>query len=214
MLSDKQITKLVHTKELKIEPFNLSYLASAGYDLRVGEQALKSDGKLYSVKEKGFMEILPGEMVSFVTLETLDISLNLVGRILPLSRVSNRGILSPISQIDPGYRGKVVFTLFNYSPNVFILNYGDPVLRIEFDRLDVPSKQPYRGTYQGVSSIPVELPEFRATRKLPSIVETAEQVHLLMKELQRTRVQLRITLAAIVSILIGFIAVLLSILFR
>ena len=50
--------------------------------------------------------------------------------------------------IEPGWRGYLTLELKNQGDRVLHIDCGDPIAQILFERLDVPTENPYSGKYQ------------------------------------------------------------------
>jgi dCTP deaminase len=155
ILTNDQIADAVANGEITIEPFSLSQIQGATYDLRVGDEAATTSSKRkLNVKELGFFVIQPGDFATVVTLEELRFSPSHVGRFGLRSKLSRKGLVSAIGpQIDPGYHGRLTIALANLSPRPISLSHGEDFVSIEIHRLELPSSKPYDGPYQGRLSL-------------------------------------------------------------
>lgn len=151
VLVDKEIKKVVQTGEIEISDFAEDCLNPASYDLRLGEEAYTlSAGKIISVKEKGFVEIQPGDFALIITHEKLRLPINFVGRFGLRSKYARMGLIMTAGpQVDPGFEGKLVFGVVNFSSQIIRLKYLEPICTLELERLSTSSSTGYRGPYQG-----------------------------------------------------------------
>ncbi len=162
VLSGRQITRLVETEELRIDPFNAEQVQPASYDLRLGSKILASPispeklGRIVILnKEQPKYHIQSGQMVGVLSLEWLEFSLGLCGKFGIRSSFARLGINAFGGlQLDPGFRGRVTMNLLNVGPEPVALSLNDLLFSIEFERLDEPAEAPYSGPYQDQDDFP------------------------------------------------------------
>ncbi|AIF68446.1 deoxycytidine triphosphate deaminase [Palaeococcus pacificus DY20341] len=136
------------SKEILIEPFNEKSLQPAGYDLRVGREAMVN-GEFINVEETGKVVIPPKGHALILTLERIKLPDNVMGDMRLRSTFAREGILGSFAWVDPGWDGNLTLALFNSSEDEVVLEYGERFVQIAFHRLESPSSRPYRGSYQG-----------------------------------------------------------------
>ena len=166
ILVDEEIKEAVSNGEVKIIGFSDKCLQPASYDLRVGEEAFtSSSGQIINTKSDGFLEIQPGDFALVMTHEKLSIPSHMLGRFGLRSVFARMGLLSTAGpQVDPGFIGKLVIGLVNFSSQSIKLSYLEPFCTLELHRLTRQVKNPYIGPYQGqehltdkiISEIPKE----------------------------------------------------------
>jgi hypothetical protein len=89
-------------------------------------------------------------------------------------------------QIDPGWNGRLVISLFNIGPEPIPIKLGEKMFTIEFNKLESPTQNPYRGRYQNQPYFPAEDVNFilRArTISLAEIKPIREEISRLKNEL-------------------------------
>ncbi len=160
VLSDGQIKDYV-TKTKLIEPFDEMLLSPASYDLRVGQRILKSrrdgDTPIVNLETERILQIGTAEFVEILTLEKVNMPMDLCGRMGIRSYYTRKGLISFVGpQIDPGFKGNLIVSLFNTGPRPIVLKYGEAFCTVEFSKLDAPSKKAYSGEYQGQTDFPSE----------------------------------------------------------
>jgi deoxycytidine triphosphate deaminase len=152
LLSDR-IEQLAKQYKL-IEPFSLSKLKPAAYELSVGD--------LYSIGGKTFRlsedptnnEILirPFEVVIIQTLERLNLPQFLIARWNVRVRWAYEGLLwVGAAQVDPGFKGYLACPLYNLSDKDIRLHRGDEIAVIDFVTTTQPTPDskkydPYKRT--------------------------------------------------------------------
>ena len=135
-------------KEILIEPFSEKSLQPAGYDLRVGKEAMVN-GKLIDVKKEGKVVIPPKGYALILTLERIKLPDNVMGEMRLRSSLAREGLIGSFAWVDPGWDGNLTLGIFNGSNEEIELEYGERFVQIVFHRLEEPASKPYRGNYQG-----------------------------------------------------------------
>ncbi|MBA7646544.1 dCTP deaminase, dUMP-forming [subsurface metagenome] len=59
--------------------------------------------------------------------------------------------------VDPGFEGKILFSVFNAGPSDVVLKYGEPTFMIFFYKLRESVDQPYKGERKGQEHLPTGL---------------------------------------------------------
>lgn len=165
-LVDKEIKKAVDDDELEISDFSDTCLQPASYDLRVGEEGFTlSAGRMISIQSEGVLEIHPGDFALVMMHEKLRLPANMVGRFGIRSAYARMGLLATGGpQVDPGFEGKLIIGIVNFSSQSIKLPYLAPFCTLELQRLRCSASTPYAGPYQGqehltdkiISGIPKE----------------------------------------------------------
>jgi dCTP deaminase len=113
-----------------------SPVQAASIDLHVGEIFVPetAHGMVGSVGHGATALSLPsGHSVVVQSMEELALPRDIAAIALPPSRVSSRGIfVSNFGHVDPGYRGRMRFTIINMGKNDFSVRRGDDVMTILF----------------------------------------------------------------------------------
>jgi len=135
-------------KEILIEPFNEESLQPAGYDLRVGDEAYLN-GRIIDVRKEGGVIIPPKAYALLLTLERVKLPDDVMGDMKLRSSLAREGLVGSLAWVDPGWDGNLTLMVFNASEKPVGLKYGERFVQIAFIRLEGPSRNPYRGNYQG-----------------------------------------------------------------
>ena len=94
--------------------------------------------------------IEPSEFVAVQTLEQIQLSKGICGRMGLRSKFTRRGLLMFSDlQIDPGFHGILTLSLFNATNRPVSMRYGELFCTVEFSRTDTEASQGYAGSYQG-----------------------------------------------------------------
>jgi dCTP deaminase len=158
-LVDGEIKKAVNNGEIGISDFSEQCLQPASYDLRVGEEGFTlSAGRVISIQNEGVLEIQPGDFALVLTHEKLRLPTNTVGRLGLRSVYARMGLLATVGpQVDPGFEGKVVIGIVNFSSQTIKLHYLTPFCTLELQRLPCSASAPYAGPYQGQEHLTDEI---------------------------------------------------------
>lgn len=204
VLSDVQIKKYVKEEKL-IEPFDETLLGPATYDLRVGRRALKSlrkgeKGPLINLEEARVLQIGTGEFVEIMTMERVRLPKNLCGRMGIRSYFTRKGLVSFVGpQVDPGFKGNLVISLFNTGPRPLVVKYGEPFCSIEFHELATPCEKPYSGAYQGQDDFPSDNIEFVIGAKGVTIAEVVDVMKGLRSDVKWLKILLFLIFGALIA---------------
>lgn len=199
VLPGRKIRELVKNSELGINPFDEALVQPATYDLRLGPRILASPlsaDKLGVVielsKDKPSYEVQSGQMVGILSFEKLSLPLGISGRFGIRSAIARKGINAFGGvQLDPGFRGRLTMNLLNVGPEPVALTLYEPILSVEFTRLEEEAEVAYSGPYQDQDDFPVdqynyvlsarttslaEIPTFRRDiRRLNALIEELEE---------------------------------------
>lgn len=179
ILSGRQITSLVGSGKLLIEPFNSEQIQPASYDLKIGTKILASPispeklGKVIVLsKEKPSYAIQSGQMVGVISGERLEMPLELCGRFGIRSSFARLGINAFGGlQLDPGFRGRLTMNLLNVGPEPITVKLNDILFSVEFERLDEPAEAAYSGNYQDQDDFPEDQYNFILSAHTTSLAE-------------------------------------------
>ena len=171
ILSDRDIKKAIAEGRIKVDPAPdySTQLGSCSLDLRLGSEArvfrpskvTHVDVKHMQEAEKIMEEIVipegeplvlhPGDLVLATTLEWLEISDDLIGRIEGRSSLGRLGIIvhGTASIFDAGWKGKPVMELGNLGVVPVILWPGMRICAFTFEQLSSPAEVPYTAKKAG-----------------------------------------------------------------
>jgi len=143
VLVDHQIERAVKNGIIGIAPFAAHNLQAASIGLTLNDTLATVSGKLVTIsRRKGFV-LEPGSTVSASTLERIELPLDYLGRIGAVNRLASLGIVaSHPFQIEPGFKGRLHFCLFNAGTSPLQLRPLDPVIGLEIIRLSASAAGP------------------------------------------------------------------------
>lgn len=165
VLSDQDIKKALQSKRIIIKPAPdlTTQLGSCSIDLRLGNSFRVFDHSKYSfidpakkdfsneitkvikVEKDGSFIMQPGEFVLAVTLESVKIPADLMGRLEGRSSLGRLGLVvhSTASIFDPGWDGNPVLELGNLGRMAIKLTVGMRICAMTFEELSSPAGIPY-----------------------------------------------------------------------
>jgi len=142
MLTGSELRDAVE-KGTFIEGGDASCAEGVKYDFRLSSQILKArfgvpvDASKLSDSDKRDLRVEPGEVVFVLTQERLKLPNNITAQLSPKRKLSHAGILTLGGFcIDPGYQGRLLIGLFNFSSTPFQLIPGKKLIAATFFRLE------------------------------------------------------------------------------
>lgn len=176
----------------------------SAYELCLGEEAFTTDLTLPKpLKENDTVSIGAGQFALLLTQEQVYIPPDIIAFLSVKFSKKSRGLLNVSGfHVDPGYQGRLVFSVFNAGSHELILRKGEPLFLIWFAHLDKASTMPYGKGYIQPTLPTAAVNEIKPTRSGQRPISLAS----LDGELRvlRTRVD---TLIAISIALIGLVGV-------
>jgi dCTP deaminase len=216
ILSDTDIINEIKAQHIVIKDFDEGNLQPASYDLCLGKKAFRSStGKVHNIEEEGSLLIEPAEFVEVITHEVVEInSTKICARVGLRSSFARKGLLLFAGpQVDPGFRGCIIVTLFNTGGRAIRIGYKERFCTIEFLYLKTNARKPYSGRYQDQTDFASEDIVFLAETKgvtLTDILKSMNEIRsfvTIMREKEKKEVR-RVYL----SLLTGFSALLIFVL--
>ena len=150
-LANKELEKLKNN--VFSDDVNDVIVGEVSYELRIGNEAyLSGTNKLINVKKKGYVTIQPGMFAALVTYERVKIPTNKIGFISLKFSLKSQGLVNISGfHVDPGYKGRLVFTVFNISPHPIVLRYKQEAFLLFL--ADITSEISYKGKpYEKIGS--------------------------------------------------------------
>lgn len=137
MLSDVDI-RVELGKGILIEPFEERSLTPIGYDLRVGTYVFSwQNMRETTIEEKKPFIIAPHDTVLVETYEYVRLSRQFGGTIHSIvSFATAHGVAHISTTLDPGWEGRLLIQLHNYSDREFPLKFKEPLCTACFYKMD------------------------------------------------------------------------------
>ena len=156
--SDKK-WKVSAPKQSVIDPFDAQRVEAANYLLSIGDEVYVSEpGKgsvVKKLKDGENFYIEPGQFAFLLTRETVRIPKDTLGFISIRARIKFLGLVNISGfHVDPGYHGKLVFSVFNAGPARIQLKQGDDIFPVWLADLDGDTT---KGSQSGYLDIPSKI---------------------------------------------------------
>lgn len=108
------------------------------FDLNLGDEAFitESDKPIRLDDDNDLLIIKPGSFALLITKETVNMPFDLMGFIAVKFSYKKLGLINISGfHVDPGYKGKLIFSVYNVGPNDILMRRGQPVFSIFFQKL-------------------------------------------------------------------------------
>ncbi len=133
-----------------IDPYDPELIANCSYELRLGREVYvtgESSKTKRTLKESEQVRISPGQFANLLTEETVHIPPDALGLISAKFRWKQRGLVNVSGfHVDPGYTGKLLFSVYNAGPTPVVVERGNPLFLLWFCALDQSTNDTYRRT--------------------------------------------------------------------
>lgn len=132
-----------------IRPFHEGQIDCSAYTMRIGHEAYISpeDGHsnvapIIQLNHKQPISIPPGQFAFLMTRERVEIPYDLFALINIKSGLKVQGLVNVSGfHVDPGYKGNLVFAVFNAGPKTILLREDDDAFLIWFARLEQATEE-------------------------------------------------------------------------
>jgi dCTP deaminase len=104
-------------------------------DLNLGKEAYITGNKSPTILDENnqYLTIEPGDFALLETEEDINVPSNLMGFISVRFKYKKMGLVNISGfHVDPGYKGKLIFSVYNAGPDDIIMKKGTPVFMIFF----------------------------------------------------------------------------------
>jgi dCTP deaminase len=148
----------LHTDSI-VDPANESRIKQGCYQLSVGREACITDQK--DETQKTILEntdstavIPPGQFALLMTDEEVGIPHDAIGFISIRFSYKSKGLINVSGfHVDPGFRGRLKFSVYNAGSQSVVLQRGDQIFMLWLASLDRKTSDSYRGNHQGQNEI-------------------------------------------------------------
>lgn len=159
----------------------------AAYSLTLGNEAYRTDNKdrkLEVLDEKcRTIEINPGQFTLLMTKEYLCIPKNKLAFISIKAKQKLKGLINVSGfHVDPGFEGKLVFSVYNAGPSTITLEIDKPYFLIWFANLESEAKKgdeynDVKNHHQGQKTIPLDYVDALKRGELTSPNELLKKIN-------------------------------------
>lgn len=154
------------TKELAellpscIDKFDVNRIDNVAYELNLGDEVYltdSKDGKREKLDDKNSQVVIkPGQFALLLTEEVVSIPNDILAFISIKFSQKIKGLINVSGfHVDPGFKGKIIFSVYNAGPATIVLDKGKPYFMIWFSQL-TSSSEPYNGKHNGQNGISAE----------------------------------------------------------
>ncbi len=202
-LSSESIEKRLE-KTSVISEYNPERIKHSAYELSLGNAYFVTDNKKKETVDYGeHIVIKPGQFALLITKEKISIPKDLLGFISIKAGIKFRGLINVSGfHVDPGFNGKIKFSVYNAGSKDIVLSAGDPTFLIWFAKLDEKTKNGYNGIHQDQNDI--------STTDVMKIQGEMASPNELQKRIDKLETKQNILLTISASIFIALIILLFS----
>ena len=170
-LSTSQLTSLLESDDI-VSSFDPNKVKNGAYELALGEQVfLTSDSprEVRRIAEGGEVWIEPGQFALLLTEEYLKIPEHTIAFISIKAKMKWKGLVNVSGfHVDPGFQGKLLFSVYNAGPFRISLRRGERYFPIWFAQLANGNSQHYDGSHGKQTEISLEAIEALSQGELAS----------------------------------------------
>jgi len=154
-IGNKKLKEILQGTDV-ITPFEKQHVKNGAYELTLGDEVFQTDTKPRSIKklnpsEKIYIE--PGQFALLLTEEKVKIPLDKIAFISIKAGIKFKGLVNVSGfHVDPGFEGKLLFSVYNAGPSTIVLNRGEKCFPIWF--AEITETDDYRGDHEKQLSIP------------------------------------------------------------
>jgi dCTP deaminase len=148
-----------------IKPFNEKHVESAAYELTLGGEVYisplpdtpsKDRKKVLFKDENDTVSIPPGQFAFLITSEEVSVPINAIAFISMKFGAKAKGLINVSGfHVDPGYKGNLIFAVYNAGPLNFHIQRGQRLFSIWYANLDDDDSDPRKKA--GYTTIPTDL---------------------------------------------------------
>ena len=202
-----------------IDPFDPKAVDCAAYTLHVGneiyvspDQEIKNPNRHTKQKlaDGQSFAIPPGQFAFLMTEESISVPNDAIAFLSIKARIKFSGLINISGfHVDPGYRGKLLFSILNAGPKPLHLQQGRGLFLIWYADLDRSTENSKRG--QGFSEIEPELLN-RISGEILSLQSLSDKQRDMEKEMAQQKTKVNIFLGIAITLIVPVIVWLLKIL--
>ncbi|MGB7443430.1 MAG: hypothetical protein WA919_20385 [Coleofasciculaceae cyanobacterium] len=192
-----------------IEPFDEDRIESASYELSLGKEVYISalpdtpqkDRKKNFLNERDTVAIPPGQFAFLLTFEKVSVPSDAIALISMKFKTKAKGLINVSGfHVDPGYKGHLIFAVYNAGPLNFHLECGQRLFSIWFADLDAVDELPRQKGYDSINTELMNSPD--AVSSLPSLVKRLDDIE---KKLESYSIKQAIIWAIVIAIVLSIV---------
>lgn len=187
--------------------YNERRLKNASYELTLGDEVYtnSNDSKTILSDDNSQFAIKPGQFAILMTDEKISIPVTHIGFISLKFGFKFKGLLNVSGfHVDPGFKGKLKFSVYNAGSNDIILDRKKPYFSLWISELTskLINDEKYNGTHQGQENISAE-DIMKIKGEIASPNQLLKKIETLESRIATEREWRRWGLRIIIGILIG-----------
>jgi dCTP deaminase len=189
-----------------ISPFDEKRIKHGAYELALGDQAfVTGEAARSNLPPDGEVVIPQGQFALLLTDETIVVPSDAIAFISMKSGNKFRGLINVSGfHVDPGWEGKLIFSVFNAGVQEIHISRGKPLFMLWFAYLDSPTTDLYQGTHKGQTAIPDGMITNVAV-KHPSPSALQKEIAEVRKDVQHSREVLGMLVALAATAVVAFL---------
>jgi len=199
-------TSEAETEERPIFIDDIDYencLREANYDLRLGEDVYvtteRIPKKLTELGANGSIAIEPGEFGVLMTHEYIRVPQDLMGFISVRLTYKQKGLVNISGfHVDPGFYGRLMFTIYNAGPSDVVLRHKERVFMIMFNELKPPAPKVIKSIWYGMENIPIDA--------LSGLQGTSVSVRNLHERVNKLETLFPVVLTGVIGLIVAVLA--------
>jgi dCTP deaminase len=169
-LGTEGLTKLLKNSNV-ISPFDEKKIKNSAYELSLGGEVFQTGsttGKVEILNETNKQVFLsPGQFALLLTAEEVNIPKDKIAFISIKASIKLKGLVNVSGfHVDPGFKGKLVFSVYNAGPATIVLEKDQPCFPLWIASLNEESS--YKGEHENQKSIPAKYLEALKAGELAS----------------------------------------------
>lgn len=138
-----------------ISDYDEKRIKNGAYELSLGDEVFQTNGPsgVKNLNDNEHIEIKPGQFALLLTKELVKIPQDRIAFISIKAGIKFKGLVNVSGfHVDPGFEGKLLFSVYNAGPANILLTKGKPYFPIWFAELD--GNQDYKGEHEQQKHIP------------------------------------------------------------
>ena len=189
---------------------DLGRVVCGAYELSLGDEIFRTDSKdkkkEFITRAKEQVTINPGQFALLLTHETLNIPIHKIAFISIKAGIKMKGLVNVSGfHVDPGFKGKLVFSVYNAGSSPISLVKGEPCFLIWFAELELTKDEQTsydKGTHEhkNQDSIPTKYIDALIAGELASPNALSKRIDEVKQHKQTNEWILRILLGLFVAI--------------
>ena len=176
----------------------------AGFSLRKSRKKALTSKSYFSPSENCFVNkadtftIPPGQFAFLLSLQSVKIPDDVMGFISLRSGLKFRGLINVSGfHVDPGFEGKLIYSVFNAGPSSFSIGLGDPLFKLWLADLDGDVSSDYVLSKEPQAESPNSL-----VSDVAKSVSSVQQMDARVKSLE-TKYNISIGVLVAIPVLVG-----------